>query len=523
MTAMLPPPIVPLAGRQTAAFTVAAAFLFGCLLSFAVFSGAWAAMLHVWSTSETFAHGYIVLPCTAWMLWQRRSDWRNLAPRLWWPGYLALAGCGFAWLVGHLAGVNSVEQIAAVSVIPAAVLLWAGPAIARAVALPLIFLFFAVPIGEFLTPVMMQYTADATVMAIRWSGIPVFREGLHFSLPSGRWSVVEACSGLRYLIASVALGVIYAYLQFRSWRYRLVIIALAIVVPVFANWIRAYGIVMLGHLSGMKIATGVDHLIYGWLFFGLVMAVFFWLGSLWKEPEAKPETAPVRAIENVPDESGRSPASRRVLIQAFIAVALILVWRPVAGYLLERTAPDDAIGSLRAALEAAPQAEETGFSPRFEDAVNSLHATQRVDGGIVETFIFHYARQRETGELIQHGNQVVRADDQSAQILTRGVHPASWGKVATWRIRRDDGQVLLVWQWYAVADWQLASPYLAKAATAWSLLTGRGDESLAVVLVSPLNAADGGTLEERAQAASRRLGAMADRLQTGIRAVVDPV
>ena len=44
-------------------------------------------------------------------------------------------------------------------------------------------------------------------------------------------------------------------------------------------------IVMIAHLSDMKLALGVDHYIYGWVFFGLVMLLLFWLGSLWAEPD----------------------------------------------------------------------------------------------------------------------------------------------------------------------------------------------------------------------------------------------
>ena len=83
--------------------------------------------------------------------------------------------------------------------------------------------------------------------------------------------MVEACSGLRYLIASLMIGVLYAAISYRSaWR-RAAFIAASILVPLLANWLRAYMIVMLGHLSNNTIAVGVDHLIYGWLFFGIVM------------------------------------------------------------------------------------------------------------------------------------------------------------------------------------------------------------------------------------------------------------
>src|SRR4029077_2223580 len=120
----------------------------------------------------------------------------------------------------------------------------------------------------------------------RASGVPVYREANHFSIPSGRWSVVEACSGIRYIIASVMVGTIYAALAYSSMRRRALFIVASILVPVVANWLRAYLIVMLGHLSNNRIAVGVDHLIYGWVFFGIVMALLFWVGSFWQQDPA---------------------------------------------------------------------------------------------------------------------------------------------------------------------------------------------------------------------------------------------
>ena len=136
---------------------------------------------------------------------------------------------------------------------------------------PLAFLFLAVPVGDFMLPVLMSWTADFTVLALRWSGVPVYREGLQFVIPSGAWSVVEACSGIRYMIASVTVGCLFAYLSYSSLKKRLIFVGVAILVPLVANWLRAYMIVMIGHLSGNELATGVDHLIYGWVFFGVVI------------------------------------------------------------------------------------------------------------------------------------------------------------------------------------------------------------------------------------------------------------
>jgi len=507
---------------------VFAIFAFACLLSIAVFPDVWVSMVRVWSNSETFAHGFIALPCAAWMLWRRSDDWSTVRQRIWWPGAVALVACGVAWLVGRLGGVSSIEQFGVVGLVPSTMLLLAGPALTRSIAFPLAFLFFAVPVGEFLTPMMMNYTADTTVAALRWTGIPVFREGLHFTLPSGRWSVVEACSGLRYLIASLALGVLYAYLQFRTLRYRLAFVALAIVVPIVANWVRAYGIVLMGHVSDMRIAAGVDHLIYGWLFFGFVMALLFWIGSRWHEPVQSDaagrhdsQRTDSMAASSASAATSKPGAGLRLAAAATLAIVAALSWRPLAANLLDATQPIDAVAPLRASLTAFEPTESLTFEPQFADALGELHETRLVEDAPVSVNAFYYARQHETQEMIRSGHTVVRADDFRWPVASRSTRRTPWGEVAAYRIRGPQGEQLLAWHWYAVGDTQTPSAYRAKAATAWSLATGHGDHSLAVVLVTPLHEGPAATRADARRVAALRLGAVAEAMQPAIRQVVD--
>ncbi|MCX8006462.1 MAG: exosortase, partial [Burkholderiaceae bacterium] len=127
------------------------------------------------------------------------------------------------------------------------------------------------------------WTADFTVLALKLTGIPVYREGNYFMIPSGQWSVVEACSGLRYLIASLMVGVLFAHLMYVSRRRQILFVGASVVVPIVANWLRAYFIVLIGHLSGNELAVGVDHLVYGWIFFGFVMLLLFSIGARFRE------------------------------------------------------------------------------------------------------------------------------------------------------------------------------------------------------------------------------------------------
>ena len=264
-----------------------------------------ASIVSIWVRSETFAHGFVIVPICLWLIWRKREALAEVPAAPWWPGLLVVAGAGAMWFVTSVADVLGLKQFALAFMIQAAFVTVVGLSVARTLAFPLAFLLFAVPVGEMFVPTLIEWTADFTVAALRLSGVPVYREGNHFVIPSGAWSVVEACSGIRYIIASVMVGTIYAALAYRSPRRRALFVAAAIVTPIVANWLRAYIIVMLGHLSNNRIAAGVDHIIYGWVFFGVVMLLLFWIGSFWQE-----DAAPARAAQT--DRTrGRGPRPPR--------------------------------------------------------------------------------------------------------------------------------------------------------------------------------------------------------------------
>ncbi len=289
-------------------------------------------MAEVWERSETFAHGYLIFPISAWLIWRMRDELALIQPRPDWRGLILLTAAGAGWLLADAGSVNVVAQFAFIAMLIAAVWTLLGWTFVWAAFFPLMFLFFAVPVGEFLIQPLMGVTADFTVSMLQATGIPVYREGMFFSIPSGDWSVVEGCSGLRYLIASITLGVLYAYLTYRSWQRRLLFSIAAIIVPVFANSGRAYMIVMIAHLSDMKLALGVDHYIYGWVFFGIVMLLLFWIGSFWREDDQpqsgqpdKPVMRPVAGSScttgTVDAGGGRVGAAGRCVVDSLCALA----------------------------------------------------------------------------------------------------------------------------------------------------------------------------------------------------------
>ena len=85
----------------------------------------------------------------------------------------------------------------------------------------------------------------------------------------GKWLVAQGCSGLRYVIAAVMLGWLFANLMYRSRLRQLLFVVFSLVFSVVANGVRVFGIIMIGQLVSIRVASGVDHLIYGWILFTL--------------------------------------------------------------------------------------------------------------------------------------------------------------------------------------------------------------------------------------------------------------
>lgn len=440
----------------------------------------------IWNQSDTFAHGYIILPISLWLIWQRREIFRQIPLRPYWQALFALAACGFGWLLAELADVQVVRQYMFILMIPLCVIVVLGWQIAWALAFPLLFLLLAVPFGEIFIAPLINFTADFTIAALRLTGIPVLREGNHFTLPSGSWSVVEACSGLRYLISSFTLGCLYAYLSYRSFKRRLFFILFAIVVPIIANGLRAYMIVMLGHLSGMTLAVGVDHLIYGWFFFGLVMFFMFWIGSFWRETGAELQTVPDTTLA-AGSASGSAPLSAICLASLSVLFSISL-WPGFSAY-INRSGINSTpvqINQFKSTWQETPNL--SNWKPEFTPAYVELARSYQKNGQALGMQLSYYRNQTRSAGLINVANQLVDSKDHNWRLTSTTVREEAPGTVHLQlkesRIQGDRNS-LLVWQFYWIDGKFIANAYEGKLRLAKQKLLLRGDDAVALIFYAP--------------------------------------
>jgi exosortase A len=491
----LPAPAAPPAAPRTDAWRQALAplvLLLGAIGLF--FFDSFRAMEAIWSRSDTFAHAYVVPPIALWLIWRQRAA---LALQLPSPSpwlLLPFALLVLVWLVGQLVAVNAVTQLAATALLVLTVPLLLGVRVALVILFPLAYLFFAVPIGEFMIPPLMQGTADFTVTALRLSGIPVYREGLQFMIPSGSWSVVEACSGVRYLMASFMVGSLFAYLNYTSAKRRFIFALVSLAVPVVANWLRAYMIVMLGHLSGNQLAGGADHLIYGWVFFGVVITIVFMIGARWsEEPAPLPAAQPDRRLPHA--ATGWRPWGLAVAAVALAAVpqlALKLIERS------ESTAePRLALATAAEGWQAGP-ADASAFKPGFRNPNAELLARFVADAATppVGVYLAYYRRQDANRKLVSSENVLVTLQDRRWNAVSSSPRTVALEGGRALDVREttllqggnasaSERGRLVAWQFYWVNGTLTANDHAAKLLGAWHRLMGRGDDGAAIVLYAP--------------------------------------
>lgn len=460
------------------------------------------AMVAIWLRSDTYAHGILVLPIVLWLVWRQRHRLAGLVPEPSPMAVVLMLGAALLWLLGDLVAVNAATQLALTMLLVLAVPAVLGWQVAWALLFPLSFMFFAVPIGDFMMPRLMEWTADFTVLALRMSGIPVYREGQQFVIPSGHWSVVEACSGIRYLIASVTVGALFAYLNYRSARRRALFVLVSILVPIVANWLRAYIIVMLGHYSGNTIATGVDHLIYGWLFFGIVIMLMFAIGARWSEPSPDMKQPLVAA-------GGAAGRFRPAVLLALLLVVLAphgVVW--ALEHAQNQAPPQLALqGGLHGGWQAAER-PSPDWKPAFQNPSAELFQGAVKDSQPVGLYIGYYRSQNTERKLVSSSNQLVTYSDKDWAEVGAGTASAPWpgGAVPVRQAELRSSLVgsagavrLLAWQVYWVNGRLVAGDAMAKVQGALSRLLGRGDDSAVVVVYTPIGEA--GTRAQDALAA----------------------
>ncbi len=487
----LPEPSAPEAGarqavRMTAAWRLALMSWGGLVLGIILlFWRDSADMFGIWWNNTTYQHCLLIPPIIAYLVWQRKAELLALSPRPFLPAAIFLAIGGLGWLLGDLAGVALVRHTAIVGMLIVSVPLVFGLTVTRGLTFPLFYALFMIPVGDQLVPWLQMITADMCIWLLDVFDVPAYIDGVFITIPNGAFEVAEACSGVRFLIAMTAFSTLVAHLCFRSTLRRVICVVSAIILAILANGVRAWGTIYISHLTTQEFAAGVDHVIYGWFFFAIIMAILLGIGwFFFDRPVDDPAFDPAKL-----EKSGRLAAAPKAFVAAAVAGLISLAAAPAWSALVADRDPD----SITARIEMPDVPGWTKVShsgsdwrPLYDNAsASAWQGYEDSKGRKVDLFIAVYDRQSEDAEMIAYGNGLMEPDGDWSWAQNLSNPPQGRGvqlQRSPWT--RD------IWQYYLVGDEVTGSEYRAKIATLKTKLLGGPTRAAAMVVSVERSAGD---------------------------------
>ena len=433
-------------------------------------------MVRIWIESSTFNHCTLIVPIIAWLVWQRAPELRQLTPAGWAPGLLLVGAGACAWLLGEAGGVGLIRHLALVLMLQGTVIAILGKAVARGLAFPIFYALFLVPAGEELVPPMQTLTAEMCMFLLGLAGVPAHIEGIFITTPTGYFEVAEACSGVKFLIAMIAFGALVANVCFTSWKRRALFLLASIIVPVLANGVRAWGIIFVAHLTSEEFAVGVDHVVYGWVFFAIVIALL--LGVGWRYFDRGINDPWLARMPQSGTAAAHSPAYG-FAAAALVLAALPLVWSTAIASSGFQAAPADIELPQVVGWQRVPGIGGRAWQPHFAGAdLIRMGRYRNASGQKVDLAIAVFARQQEGRELVGFGQGAVAPESGWSWAAAGAAPPGGrLDRIASF------GTVREVASFYRVGSLLTGSEFEVKLETIKTRLLG-GPQRAVAVLVS---------------------------------------
>lgn len=266
--------------------------LFALVSSFMVaYFPVWRDLVSTWYRSSDYSHGFLVIPIFFYLLWQKREKLLRVPVRSYNSGLLLLVLAMIVYVMASYAEIKTVAALTLILSMAGMVLYLYGYKMLREVSFPLFVLLFMIPVPaqiySALTIPLQLFVSRVSVWFALLLGLPVFREGNVIHLPQRTLEVVQACSGLRSLMAILTLTVVVAYVTMQSNKLKIILMLSGIPAAIVVNIVRVVIIILAYSYFDFDLTRGSIHTIFSaGIFMSAVALIFMVKGvlSIWDKP-----------------------------------------------------------------------------------------------------------------------------------------------------------------------------------------------------------------------------------------------
>jgi exosortase len=254
--------------------------------------------IYDWSNDENYSHGFLVPFIVGYLVWTKRDQLRATMPKPSLSGIFVLLGGVLIYIVGTIGIEWFVRRASLIIVLGGLILYLYGVSYFKILLFPLGYLIFMVPLPAVVYSTiafrLQLLVSKVSAGVIALAGIPVYRNGNIIEVASGPLAVEEACSGMRSIMALLALSSLFAYILYRTKLRQWLLVASALPVAVVTNIIRVTVTGIAAHYLGREVAEGILHDSFGWIVFVLAFILLFLVSKLLNRilPEEAPTPPP---------------------------------------------------------------------------------------------------------------------------------------------------------------------------------------------------------------------------------------
>ena len=251
-----------------------------------------------WYIDSNYSHGFLILPISVFLIWQKRQELKETPVRQNKLGLLFLIGSLVLLIVGTAGAEYFTVRVSLVFLLFSIVLYLFGWQFTRVIWFAFFFMLFMIPIPYVIyyaiTFPMQLFASKVSTVILEAIGLPLLRQGNILHIPGYSLEVAEACSGIRSLFSLLALGALFAYYTQPNKIKAIILFLSTIPIAIAGNIFRITITAISAHMISIKFAEGTLHEISGLLVFIFSLIVLFIFGAIlrWKKPEfKKPDSA----------------------------------------------------------------------------------------------------------------------------------------------------------------------------------------------------------------------------------------
>jgi len=248
-----------------------------------------------WIRDPNYAHGFLIPPICAYLLWKNRGQFEHAPGSPSMAGLVGILVAAALLIVGSAGAEVFTQRVSFVLFLSSLVLYLRGWRAFRITAFPFAFLFLAIPLPYIiyygLTEPMQALAAKCAIFGLKLVGVPVAAQGNIIHLSGASLEVADACSGIRSLYAFLTLGALMAYTTSVPLWARILIFLFTIPLSVAGNAVRVFGTGVGVYLVGPQAAKGTIHEFFGMIVIIVFLGVFLVFkkvaGTLWFERSSR--------------------------------------------------------------------------------------------------------------------------------------------------------------------------------------------------------------------------------------------